>query len=99
MEVEYYSEPPRSSEEEDELGRSVKKFKESLGARNFSQPKVSVSYKDSLVREILGAYEQAFKFDKSSEMEYESDTDIDPLVEGMVEVKLSKETKMCIKEP
>ena len=42
MEVEYYSEPPRSSEEEDELGRSVKKFKESLGARNFSQPKVSV---------------------------------------------------------
>ena len=32
-------------------------------------------------------------------MEYESDTDIDPLVEGMVEVKLSKETKMCIKEP
>ena len=32
-------------------------------------------------------------------MEYESDTDIDPLVEGMVEVKPSKETKMCIREP
>lgn len=38
MEVEYSSEPPRSSEEEDELGRSVKKFKESNGARQFSQP-------------------------------------------------------------
>ncbi|KAK9987330.1 hypothetical protein SO802_032281 [Lithocarpus litseifolius] len=32
-------------------------------------------------------------------MEYESNMDIDPLVEGMVEVKLSKETKMCIREP
>ena len=32
MEVKYCTEPPRSSEEEDELGRSVKKFKENLGA-------------------------------------------------------------------
>lgn len=52
-----------------------------------------------LVGEIPSAYEQAFKFDKSLEMEYESDMDIDPLIEGMVEVKLSKETKMHIREP
>ena len=99
MEVEYYSEPPRSSEEEDDLDRSVKKFKENLGARQFSQPRVSISYKDSLVGEIPGAYEQAFKFEKSNEEEYESDVDVEPLIEGMAEVKLSKETKLHIKEP
>ena len=38
MEAEYCRKPPRSSEEEDELGHSVKKFKESLGARQFSPP-------------------------------------------------------------
>ena len=32
MEVEFSNEPPRSREEEDELGRSAKKFKESRGA-------------------------------------------------------------------
>ena len=31
MDAEYCNEPPRSSEEEDELGRSFKKFKESGG--------------------------------------------------------------------
>nr|POE90796.1 hypothetical protein CFP56_23091 [Quercus suber] len=99
MEVEYYSKPPRSSEEEDELGQSVKKFKENLGARQFSQPHVPISYKGNLVGEIPGAYEQAFKFEKSSEEEYELDVDIEPLIEGMVKVKLSKETKLRIREP
>ena len=33
MEAEYCNESPRSSEEEDELGRSVKKFKESGGGK------------------------------------------------------------------
>ena len=38
MEAEYSNEPPRSSEEEDEFGRSVKKFKESSEARQSSTP-------------------------------------------------------------
>lgn len=99
MEVEYSSEPPRSSEEEDELGRSVKKFKESDGARQFSQPQVPVSYKDSLVGDIPSAYEQAFKLDMVRREEEESDTELEPLIEGMVEVKLPKETKSHIREP
>jgi len=99
MEVEYCSDPPRSSEEEDELGRSVKKFKENLGARQFSQPRVQISYRDSLVGEIPGAYEQAFKFERNSEEEYELDEDVEPLTEGMAEVRLSKETKSRIREP
>lgn len=92
MEAEYTTLTQHSSEEEDELWHSVKKFKESNRARSFSQPRTPVSYKDSLIGDILGAYEQAFKFDKVWEEGYESDTDLEPLVEGMVEVKLSKET-------
>lgn len=63
MEAEYCHEPPRSSEEEDELGRNVKKFKESNGAKHFTLPRTLVSYKDSLVEDIPRAYEQAFKLD------------------------------------
>nr|POF22976.1 hypothetical protein CFP56_15653 [Quercus suber] len=86
-----------NSEEEDELHCNVKKFKESNGARSFSQPRKLVSYKDSLVGDILGAYEQALRFDKDWEEKYESDTELEPLLEGMAEVKLSKETKACIR--
>ena len=99
MEAKFYNEPPRSSEEEDELGRSVKKFKESKGARQFVPPQVPVSYKDSLVGDILGAYEQAFRYEKVWDEGEDLDTDIEPLVEGMAEVKLSKKTKACIREP
>ena len=87
----------RSSEEEDELHRNVKKFKESNGARSFSQPRKLVSYKDCLVGDIPGAYEQAFNFGKDWEEEYELDTKLEPLLEGMAEVKLSKETKARIR--
>ena len=93
MEVEFSNELPRSSEEEDELGRSVKKFKESKGARQFVPPRVPVSYKDSLVGDIPRAYEQAFRYDKVWDDGEDSDTDIEPLMEGMAEVKLSKETQ------
>ena len=61
MEAEYCNEPPRSSEEEDELGRSVKKFKESSGDKQINPPRNTTSYKDRLVGDIPGAYEQAFK--------------------------------------
>ncbi|KAL0000882.1 hypothetical protein SO802_014663 [Lithocarpus litseifolius] len=89
----------RSSEEEDELQRSVKKFKDSNGARNFSQPRSIVSYRDTLLGEIPGAYEQAFSFARNWDDADESDTDLEPLIEGMVEVKLSKETFSRIRAP
>ena len=51
-----------------------------------------MSYKYSLVGDIPGAYEQAFKFDT---IRYDDDEDsnveVEPLIEGMAEVKLSKE--------
>ena len=64
MEAEFSNEPPRSSEEEDEMECSVKKFKESRRARQLVPPRVPVSYKDSLVRDILGAYGQVFRYEK-----------------------------------
>ena len=56
MEVELSSETQCSNEEEDEIGRS-KKFKDSSEDKPFSQPRGMVSYRDSLIRDILGAYE------------------------------------------
>lgn len=58
-----------------------------------------MSYKDSLLGDILGAYAQAFGFDTAGEFEDESDTELDDLVEGMMDVHLSKETKACIRAP
>ena len=52
-----------------------------------------VSYEDSLVGDILGAYEQAFKFDLIRDDGEESATELEPLIEDMVDVNLSKETK------
>lgn len=89
----------RTSEEEDELQRSVKKFKDSNGARNFTQTRTLVSYRDMLLGDILGAYEQAFNFERNWDENLESDTDLELLIEGMVEVKLSKETFSRIRAP
>ena len=99
MEVEFSTPAQRTSEEEDVLHRSVKKFKESNGARSFLPPRKLMSYKDSLVGDIPGAYEQAFKFSKDWEENYELEAEMKPLIEGMAEVKLSKETKACIRAP
>ena len=99
MEAEYCNEPPRSSEEEDELGRSVKKFKESGGGKQDTPLRKNISYKDSLIGDIPGAYQQAFKLDNVWDDEEESDTEVEPLIEGMAEVKLSKETKTRIRAP
>ncbi|XP_050277720.1 uncharacterized protein LOC126719182 [Quercus robur] len=98
MEAEYAL-TQRSSEEEDELHRSVKKFKDSHGSRSLSQPRLPVSYKDTLVGDIPGAYQQAFQVDKIWEDSYDSDSELEPLVEGMAEVTLSKETKARIRAP
>ncbi|XP_050261258.1 uncharacterized protein LOC126706038 [Quercus robur] len=97
MEPEFQQANQRSSEEDAELEKSVRKDKEKVVEPNQSQ----VSYKDRLVGDIPGAYAQAFRFDKEEEAkeEAESDTELDDLVEGMVDVKLSKETKARIRAP
>ena len=93
------TEPPRSREEEAELGRSVKRVKENASAKQAFQPRTPVSYKDTLVGEIPGAYEQAFKFDVGRTFEDDTETDLESLIEGMVDVSLFKETLMRIREP
>lgn len=76
----------RSSEEEEELCRSTKKYKDSSGERPFTQPRRLVSYRDSLIGDIPGAYAQAFKFDSEITECEDSDTEVEDLVEGMMEV-------------
>ena len=56
MDVEYARETQSSSEGEEVLERSVKKFKDSSGERAFNQP--------HLIGDIPGAYAQAFRFDR-----------------------------------
>ena len=51
------------SEEEDELGCNVKKFKESSGVKQVTPPWNTISYKDSLIGDIPRAFQQAFKLD------------------------------------
>ena len=99
MDVEFSILAQHSSEEEDEFQCSVKKFKENNGARSFLQPRKLVSYKDSLVGNIPRAYEQAFKFSKDWGEDCESKSEMEPLIEGMAEVKLSKETKTRFRAP
>nr|POE75024.1 hypothetical protein CFP56_15812 [Quercus suber] len=58
-----------------------------------------VSYKDSLIRDIPGAYTQAFSFDNEEALEAESDSELEEITEGLVEVKLTKETKNRTRAP
>ena len=99
METKFQQANQSSSEEDAELERSVKKFKDNLKENPFMPPRSQVSYKDSLLGDIPGAYAQAFQFDRVEESEVESDIELDELVEGMVDVKLSKETKSKIRAP
>jgi len=99
MEPEFQQPTQCSSEEEAELVRSVKKFKDYTRDKPFIPPRKQVSYKDSLKGNILGAYAQAFSFDKTEENEEESDLELEDLFEGMVDVKLLKETKARIRAP
>lgn len=80
-----------SPEEEAELARSNKKVKEMHLAcfvedeppsfeRTSKHPKLS--FKEKLVREILGAYTQAFDFTGQMDNESDSDDDISELREG-----------------
>lgn len=58
-----------------------------------------ISYKDSLVGEIPSVYEQAFKFDLVRDDGEDLNSELEPLIEGMEDVKLSRETKARIRQP
>ncbi|XP_050260011.1 uncharacterized protein LOC126705105 [Quercus robur] len=82
MEPEFERGSLRSSEEEAELARSVKKFKDNSSNSSFIPPR-----------------KQAFRFDAVVDVDGESDTKLEELVDGMVDVHLSKETKARIRAP
>lgn len=104
-----------SREEEAELARSNKKVKDfhntdfNDGSSEGSLPRDSqnawgrsnISFKDKLIGEIPGAYAQAFEFPNLMDSNVESDDEasIAELREGIVAVKLSRETKLRIGEP
>nr|POF09398.1 hypothetical protein CFP56_42430 [Quercus suber] len=94
----------RSREEDDELQRSTKKVKENsrdrvsleqyspcLGGEGFS-------YKEKLIGDIPGAFEQAFNFENVMETEVEFDIEEEEeLLPGEVVVKLSGDRKAKIR--
>nr|POE65572.1 hypothetical protein CFP56_57451 [Quercus suber] len=88
-----------SREEEAELPRSVKKFKDSNGAKPFSDPRSQVSYRDTLIGDIPGAFAQAFGLERVDELDEDSDDELEDITEGLVEVRLFKETKSRIRAP
>ena len=96
----------RSSEEEDTLARSTKKYKDhhpspSCGAHSKGETFGSgfSSYRDRLVGAIPGAYEQAFGFASSVHGDGEMDEDAADLREGCVAIGLSREEKQRIRAP
>ena len=58
-----------------------------------------MSYKDSLISDIPGAYAQAFSFDKKEIDDVKSNSEFEEISEGLAQVKLSKETKARIRAP
>ena len=89
----------RSREEDDELQRSTKKVKENHLAGSSGRPFSdgseggARSYKDKLVGEIPGAYEQAFGFENTMEEGVESDDETADLNVGIAAVNLPRERK------
>ena len=106
-----------SREEEAELARSNKKFKDihhaefNEGPRErspppfvqSSEPVDRASFKEKLVGEMPGAYVKAFEFDSLMEEDEGSDgeggEENDPIPDGWVKYKLSKDTKSRIRGP
>ena len=102
-----------SREEESELARSKKKVKDvhhsdfvnDAYENNHSQAfqntwgATQTTFKEKLVGEIPGAYAKAFDFTDFLDMEANSDEEMDELREGLVAVKLTRETKLRIRKP
>nr|POE83938.1 hypothetical protein CFP56_51200 [Quercus suber] len=93
-----------SREEDEELQRSTKKVKEvhnAAGAHDEPPPtafgNTGKSFRDKLLGDILGAYEQAFDFKRDMETEYLSDTEAQVYPDGEAEVRLSGESKTRIR--
>ena len=101
-----------SSEEEAELERSNKKVKDvrhagfsasqdgnlqPQGRLNSPSHGEKSSFRDKLLGEIPGAYNQAFAFEEHMEADIESDEELEELREGFAAVKLSKDVKHRIR--
>ena len=82
----------RSREEDEELDRSTKKVKEDHREGN-----TSVSYKESLVGEMPGAYEQAYVTDYEMEAEVDSDDEESNPKAGVIAMNLPGERKASIR--
>lgn len=95
----------RFREEDDELQRSTKKVKESHHKGSSSDncfPRLDeerTSYKERLLGEIPGAYEQVFHFNNDMETEIESNDESANITAGVAAVNLSGETKAKIRAP
>ncbi|GMY25937.1 hypothetical protein FCV25MIE_21179 [Fagus crenata] len=104
MDCEFSEVLETSREEEAELTRSTKKVKENP-ATSLAGDFPTGSYKDRLVGEITRAFLHAFGLDPSStvlgEIEEEKDEileDVQEVIDGIANVKLSKNTKSVIYE-
>ena len=94
--------PVRSREENEELQRSTKKVKEGHRGKSVQEPHGlgtggGFSYKETLIGELPGAFEQAFDFNHEMEFDATSDDEFDNLPPGEVVVKLSGERKNKIR--
>nr|XP_023877887.1 uncharacterized protein LOC111990334 [Quercus suber]POE79075.1 hypothetical protein CFP56_70868 [Quercus suber] len=93
----------RSREEDEELQRSTKKVKEGHRGKSVQDPHGlstgggSFSYKETLVGELPGAFEQAFDFNHEMDFDVISDDEYENLPPGEVAVKLSGERKNKIR--
>nr|POE76374.1 hypothetical protein CFP56_38005 [Quercus suber] len=85
-------------EEDDELQRSTKKVKfPTLNPHSDDVETGGLSYKESLLGEIPGAFEQAFVVDSPMDFEALSDDEFENLPPGEVAVKLSGDRKNKIR--
>nr|POE84107.1 hypothetical protein CFP56_65319 [Quercus suber] len=95
----------QSREEDEELERSTKKVKENHSQGTTSCPASlrtdgrggGFSYKEKLVREIPGAFEQAFAFENDMETEVESNDETLNIEVGIAAVNLLGERKASIR--
>ena len=92
----------QSREEDEELQRSTKKVKEfhRLGGHQDSSPlspmSGGASYKARLLREVAGAYEQAFEFNSDMDMGAKSNDEVSDLSVAIGAVNLFGERKQNI---
>ena len=89
-----------SEGEEHTLARSTKKFKEnhtSTKGEEVNPFRNAKSYRDKLLGETPGAFEQAFGLSNDMEEDAESNIDEDKNIEGNMVVCLTKEEKTRIR--